>query len=1386
MATTTSLNPASRPSIASVLPPLFLGTATFNTQHVKDPLQMPYRQIVSRALELGVNGFDTSPYYGPSEVLLGDALAAHTAATNIPRESYVLVTKAGRIAGNEFDYSPAYVRYSVLRSLSRLNTTYLDLVYMHDVEFVSPAEVLAAVQTLRQLRDEGKIRYVGISGFPVHVLCSLAEMILAETGEALDAILSYGHFTIQNPTLGLAEVVAGPDHTDEQSPLRRFRNAGVQVVLNASMLGMGLLTSTGVPARTETAEGKAGVIASWHPAPDDLRSACQKLSTIASDAGERLETVALHWSMEEYARVGAAAGLGVQLPGQSGDVRVGGSVMGVTSTAELEQTVESWKLVLEGLAAGSEASARYEKLKALVEQKMWPELGVWKGYSWASPDEGFQNERSADKFGLIPEEDELMTSFMTRISSNFCQLAAQPALGTLRGILPAAFECLGNHKARSLRSQPDRIFAIFLLLSLRIAAVIDRPSAAVGRDTSRKMTEAFGLAASVFATIQIADRVVSICKHYIETVRDAPSDLRTIFVECSSVGAVLQNVEFLLKFEELDSALRKALDGVAGPVGECHGAIEKLEKLIASDQNQAQGPPNSKRRKVQVTLGNLAWPLKETKARKLLQDVARCKTTISLALTATSRHTDPSPIHHRACANHEPGTCDWMSRTPEWTQFSRGDIRCLWIHGIPGAGKTILASQSANKIVKICQEYTLSGSVSIGVYYYCYFGRDQDESTPFVRWILERICREVKEVPDDLWKVFDNGGEPSLAELLAALESALRFSDSVFIVIDAVDESSPREELLRVLRDLATDPRFAKIRLLVTSREYLDIENVMREVSTAVSMRNDYLDDDIRLYTKSRLSANSKLKDWPEDLRNETLKALTCGAKGMFRWVVCQLDALRRIKESKKAIMNALRNLPKTLDEAYDRIFNMIPGEDLQIVCATLDWICFNYKVFQHEHLSCNVLLDAIKEDLTRSNPRMQDYRYDADLLRELCGCLITVRTDDETFPDGELIVSFPHYTVMEYLAASSRFDRHYCFSLDVYNTLGGRAGNLLSQAFLAEIDDPGIDPLWPLVIPWQMDFRIYCAFSAMKLISEWDKFFITNEELAALLITPHPSRIHPVDVMRQLHKNYDEDGTINLLVSRFGLDGTFWYVQHRQQSSPRIRILVDLLHIGAYNLVDFILNGHDANDVLRCTVDVDYMAPSSNFGTPSHYQVPLCDFIAMTSGNGVSALRYLLASWPETFDSRTTLLHFVMWHNHDHACIDYDENSGDAWCTLQKMLHLGAEADSLEFVVTPLQIAVACLDIEGVKILLKSGADPTARGNQAGIIPSEYAANFGLDHLSGMTPLQICEPGFQESCATKVFSDNDSFESVLAFRVSHLEDISGQIQDLLREYGAA
>lgn len=440
-----------RPPLHTVLPPLVLGTATFNTQFVADPHSMPYRDIVARALALGVNAFDTSPYYGPSEILLGTALDALVRppppTVPIPRSSFFLVTKAGRIGITEFDYSPAWIRYSVLRSLRRLHTSYLDLVYLHDVEFVTPAEVVAAVRELRRLRDEedGIVRYVGISGFPVDTLCQLAELVLAETGEPVDAVMSYGHFTVQNRVLGLpwAETTPGSDETP--SPVTRFKAAGVDVVLNASMLGMGLLTSTGIPTDDERTPSNSGPdsrpsspLSSWHPSPPELRVTCRRLADIAAIAGERLESVAMRWSMAEWARIAAAAGLGVDYvtPG-AGPGKLGVTVCGVKTIGELEETVAAWRGVLAALGqqvAGGQASvagekeesygaARQEKILNLVHNEMWPELRSWLDYAWDSPGPGFVNTKAEKDRGVVPDDGIIAEYELAKKSRQADQLA---------------------------------------------------------------------------------------------------------------------------------------------------------------------------------------------------------------------------------------------------------------------------------------------------------------------------------------------------------------------------------------------------------------------------------------------------------------------------------------------------------------------------------------------------------------------------------------------------------------------------------------------------------------------------------------------------------------------------------------------------------------------------------------------------------------------------------------------------------------------------------------------------------------------------------------------------------------------------------------------------
>ncbi|ROW06690.1 hypothetical protein VPNG_06758 [Cytospora leucostoma] len=431
--------------ISSALPPLILGTATFNHQYVDDPARMPYQSIVSRALDLGIKAFDTSPYYGPSETLLGDALhhltvpnKANTAIPDsteqkYPRDSYMILTKAGRIAGNSFDYSPTWIRYSVLRSLKRLHTPYLDLVYCHDVEFVSPAEVLEAVKELRRLRDEdGLIRYVGISGYPVDVLCDLAEMIFRETGEGVDAVMSYCHSTVQNHRLveGFLDRESEPavqGDSVKPTPLARFKKAGVSAVLNASMLGMGLLTTRGVDH---------GPQAAWHPSPPPLRKACADMAAAATAAGEKLERLAIRWSLDTWARAGAKAGLGVSLKGKgkheslSDSNSIGGSVIGITSIAELEETWDVWMSVLAesvpyvslddefAREASKDVDAsgdkdlqtaslrRSDQVQSLVEEKLWPLLADWRDYSWPSglEEEGFVNERKPEDRGTVPDD----------------------------------------------------------------------------------------------------------------------------------------------------------------------------------------------------------------------------------------------------------------------------------------------------------------------------------------------------------------------------------------------------------------------------------------------------------------------------------------------------------------------------------------------------------------------------------------------------------------------------------------------------------------------------------------------------------------------------------------------------------------------------------------------------------------------------------------------------------------------------------------------------------------------------------------------------------------------------------------------------------------------
>jgi L-galactose dehydrogenase len=246
--------------------------------------------------EYGVNFFDTSPYYGlsRSETVLGKALARLG-----ERDDYVLATKVGRYGAEDFDFTKERVRQSVQASMERLGVRRLDLVQCHDIEFASSRQVIIeeALPALSQLKQEGVIGAIGITGYPLSIYQDILEMSPVE----LDVALSYCHGCLCDTSLA------------DSGTLAYLNERGIGVI-NASPLCMGLLTAGGPPA--------------WHPAPLQLKQCCRE---------------AAKWYAEQRARTGGGTDL-AELALQFAVFRFGNrdiasTLVGIDSTDTLRKDI---------------------------------------------------------------------------------------------------------------------------------------------------------------------------------------------------------------------------------------------------------------------------------------------------------------------------------------------------------------------------------------------------------------------------------------------------------------------------------------------------------------------------------------------------------------------------------------------------------------------------------------------------------------------------------------------------------------------------------------------------------------------------------------------------------------------------------------------------------------------------------------------------------------------------------------------------------------------------------------------------------------------------------------------------------------------------------------
>ena len=186
-------------------------------------------EAVRRAVELGLDFFDTAPLYGDSERRLGLALEGGW------RDKVYLQTKMGMYADGSRDYSAAATRSSVENSLRLLKTDYLDAVLIHEPRQIEDAiDPGLALDVLLEMKEEGLVRHLGIGTRP-HEQHRRA----IETGQ-IEIILTYLDYTLLSQTLANTTLPLAREH-------------GVGIIL-ASILSMGRLA--GPEPSTEERRGR--------------------------------------------------------------------------------------------------------------------------------------------------------------------------------------------------------------------------------------------------------------------------------------------------------------------------------------------------------------------------------------------------------------------------------------------------------------------------------------------------------------------------------------------------------------------------------------------------------------------------------------------------------------------------------------------------------------------------------------------------------------------------------------------------------------------------------------------------------------------------------------------------------------------------------------------------------------------------------------------------------------------------------------------------------------------------------------------------------------------------------------------------------------------------
>ncbi|ETW83636.1 hypothetical protein HETIRDRAFT_471885 [Heterobasidion irregulare TC 32-1] len=369
---------------------------------------------------------------------------------------------------------------------------------------------------------------------------------------------------------------------------------------------------------------------------------------------------------------------------------------------------------------------------------------------------------------------------------------------------------------------------------------------------------------------------------------------------------------------------------------------------------------------------------------------------------------DPSKNYNNARQRHADGTCTWFLTGKEFSEWKKSARSLLWVHGIPGCGKTILCSSAIEDVSKHCVNNPLSA-----VAYYFFGPEDAQDDlrrySDLLRCLIKQLLLQCNIIPHGLEQTVGSA-QPSEKSLLEALELLLVQFKDVYVVLDSLDECTERESVLAWLQRILRWEAFEhKIHILVSSRDELGIRRSLELLHVVQAcIQGKSVDDDIRTYIDRTLQTDRHMQRWNDTTKEEIRKHVLEISKGMFRLAALQLEELRSCHDIDELKLR-LGQLPRKLYETYDHILSKLDPVHRQTALRVLQWLALSARPPRLIELPEYVAVDFEAKPYPRS---CEDMRYNLEDILVICSNLIIVTVEGN--------VQLVHPSVKDYILTST------------------------------------------------------------------------------------------------------------------------------------------------------------------------------------------------------------------------------------------------------------------------------------------------------------------------------------------------------------------------------